>query len=129
MTKALVSEIDRCHRRQLRSLIGIRFPNRISNINLYQRCREEPLSATIEKARMQMLGHALRLSPDTPAQQAMSGYFTPQQRGYKGRPRSSLVGTLNQDLLSRGKLGLSSRSHLDDLSKFAADRNGWRQII
>ena len=59
MTKALASEIDRCHRRQLKSLIGIRFPNRISNIGLYQRCREEPLSATIEKARMRMLGHAL----------------------------------------------------------------------
>eukprot|EP00117_Sycon_ciliatum_P022723 scpid101661/ scgid19513/ len=111
MTKALASEIDRCHRRQLRSLIGIRFPNRISNINLYQRCREEPLSATIKKARMRMLGHALRLSPDTPgpAQQAMSGYFTPQQRGFKGRPRSSLVATLNQDLLSSRKPGLSSR--------------------
>ena len=29
MTKALASEMDRCHRRQLRSLIGIRFLNRI----------------------------------------------------------------------------------------------------
>ena len=91
LTKALASEIDRCHRRQLRSLIGIRFPNRISNIDLYQRCREEPLSATIEKARMRMVGHALRLSSDTPAQQAMSGYFTPQQRGFKGRPRKPAI--------------------------------------
>ena len=55
LTKALASEIDRCHRRQLRSLIGMRFPNRISNIDLYKCCREEPLSATIEKARMRSM--------------------------------------------------------------------------
>lgn len=50
MTKALEDRLDKCHRRQLRNLIGIKFPNRISDADLYEHCHEEPISATVEKA-------------------------------------------------------------------------------
>ena len=97
-----VAELEAFHRKQLRSVLGIFYPNIISNEDLYKTTKTERLGIEIIIARWKMLGHVLRMPNKTPAKQAMLWYFTDnkndQTKGFRGRPRSSLPILLNQDL-------------------------------
>ena len=75
--KGMHGRLDAFHRRQLRSLLGIRYPARVSNAALYKKCHSSPISETISRRRLTMLGYTLRLTEDTPTQQAMRLYFHP----------------------------------------------------
>ena len=78
--------LDSFHRQQLRTALHIKFPHVISNSDLYQRTNEIPLTLTILKNRWKLLGHILRLHPQTPAQQSMRHYFSPcQNSSFRGR--------------------------------------------
>ena len=52
-------KLNSFHRRQLRKVIGIQWPHKISNNKLYK-----PLSITITERRWRLLGHILRLPAD-----------------------------------------------------------------
>ena len=73
LNKNIEAKIDAFHRKPLKRVIGICYPNRISNKELYKRTNSIPLSVEIVGARWRMLGHILRRS-DTPAFQAMTFY-------------------------------------------------------
>ena len=62
LTKADLDRIDTYHRRHLRQIIGVHWPNRISNVALYHRCQCRPISESIVTARWRLFGHVLRLS-------------------------------------------------------------------
>ena len=70
----VLNKIDVFHRKHLRKIVGIRWPQRISNDELYKLCNTEPLSINITRLRWQLFGHILRLHPKTPAQIAMDYY-------------------------------------------------------
>ena len=67
-TKACMDRVDAFHRRQLRSLLGIRYLARISNVAWYKKCHSRSISEIISRCRLKMLGHTLRLTEDTPPQ-------------------------------------------------------------
>ena len=75
LTKAELDRLDMYHRRHLRQVIGIHWPNRISNAALYRRCRCHPISEDVKSARWRLFGHVLRMPLDAPAQQAIDYYF------------------------------------------------------
>ena len=50
-----------------------------------------------------MLGHVLRHSDKTPAVKAMKFYLERSEKGLRGRPRETIVTTLNKDI-TREKL-------------------------
>ena len=47
LTQADLDRIDTYHRRHLRQIIGVHWPNRISNVALYHRCQCRPISESI----------------------------------------------------------------------------------
>ena len=96
MTQKETKDLDAFHRQQLRQLIGKRYPNKISNQNLYKRCDERPISIDILKGRWTLLGHTLCRSDETPAVKAMKFYFEESEKRF--RPRESIVTTLNEDI-------------------------------
>ena len=61
------ARFDGFHRRQLRQVIGIRYPEKISSNALYERCECGPMSLSAVKARWGLFGHVMRLLHDTPA--------------------------------------------------------------
>ena len=65
-TRVQLDKIDAAHRRHLRRLLGIYYPEKISNPELYERTESKPISVTITGLRWTMLGHTLRLPEDTP---------------------------------------------------------------
>ena len=68
-------KVNSFHRQQLRWVIGIKWPHRISNKKLYKVTDTKPLSITITERRRKLLGHILRLPADYPARKAMRYYF------------------------------------------------------
>ena len=113
------------HRKQLRCLLHIEWPHKISNQRLYSRCGgAEALGKTIMRQRRKLFGHILRLHPEAPAQLAMVMYCS-QTGGKRGRPKT----TLPVLLLGEAKQLLKGKQlSLDNLRKLAADRKGWQQF-
>eukprot|EP00794_Sanderia_malayensis_P018489 gene18489-20338_t len=135
LTQKDTKGLDAFHRQQLRQLIGKRYPNKISNQNLYKRCEERPISIDILKGRWRLLGHILRLPDETPAIQAMKFYFERSEKGFRGRPHESIVTTLNKDITrSRSMNGnfeiqsLKTKEDFEHIRSKAQDRNDWRRI-
>ena len=84
------------HRRQLKKLIGIQWPHKISSIKLYKIIGTKPLSITISERRWKLLGHILRLPADCSARKTMRYYFEERTNNiFRGRRRTAIVSTLN----------------------------------
>ena len=145
LTTKNLESIDTLHRRQLRRTIGIKWPDKITNEDLYERCRTKPISDKIVEQRWQLFGHILRRDENIPAQVAMTEYFQCTSTKNVGRPPTSLPITLNQDLknLVRSGLNTSKKSEftiepkptkltetkdLELLRAVAQDRDIWKEF-
>lgn len=140
LTQTEQDELDAFHRRQLRKVLGIYHPRKISNEALYARCNTQALRHTIRGARWRMLGHVLRMNEQVPAKFAMKHYFDPSTNSYRGRPRTTLQVVLEKDLevganirADHPLLGipeqLRSREDLEQLERTAQTRPDWRRIV
>ena len=99
LTKVDEQQLDTFHRKQLKRVLKIKYPHKISTKNLYKWCKTEPISLEILKQRWQKFGHMIRLDKETPAYKSMLYYsdFTTKRR-FKGHPKTTLVTTLDQDI-------------------------------
>ena len=71
VSKTDEKKLDSFHRRQLRIVLGIRWPHKIKNTSLYKATKEIPLSVTITERRWKLLGHVMRLPAYFPSRKAM----------------------------------------------------------
>ena len=126
-TKGQMNKVDAFHRRQLRHLLGVRWPNKISNENLYKQTGSTALSGTIIDRRMRLLGHVLRHDRSAPGQKAMEAYFKPGKRP-RGRPRTSLPTCIASDLALLG-IRFKTERDLETLRALAADKGRWRKLV
>ena len=93
------------------------------------------LSLDILTARWKLFGHILRSNLDTPANIAMNNYFdNTNTTKFKGRPRTTLPTTLNQDI-KRTKLTqynteqLKTKGDLENLREIAIYRHEWLNFV
>ena len=142
LTQNQEERLNSFHRRQLRKTLGIKYPTKISNANLYKICNEIPISTTITRARWKLFGHILRRDTNIPAYQVMQFYFTskPSDKNFKGRARTTLPTTLARDLdrmyyksqptdhTYATHLRLRSTKDLELLRTTAQDRKKWFQL-
>jgi len=129
VSETVLQSLDAFHRRQLRSLLGLQWPQRTPNAVLYERCKMEPLSHTIKQSRWRLFGHILRLPQNTPAVLNMYGYFNVEMLPcWRGRPRINLPVVLLNDLKKSNQGTLTSSADLDRLRSVAADRARWREL-
>ena len=128
MTKTDENKINAFHRKQLRIILGIHYPTKISNKSLYNKCNETPISLQILEARWRLFGHILRRTPEIPANKAMNFYFSNQGPKQKGRPVTTLLITLNNDLkrITGNNILLTSYKDLENLREIATNRQEWR---
>ncbi len=124
---AVLKKLDTFHRRQLRSIVGVKWPNRISNEALYKKTGSCSITEDLVKSRMRLLGHVLRLERDAPAQKAMDFYFKKGTRS-RGRPKMMLPTRLDKDLAKVGKR-LKNTKNLQELKELAADKKRWKELI
>ena len=97
----------------------------------------------MRKARLKLFGHILRRDLSIP-NMAMKFYFEDStNKGYRGRPRTTLPVVLNQDLdnyyqhtephhsdhnYTRG-LKINNTEDLENMRKLAEDRKNWKKFI
>ena len=126
LTETDENKLDSFHRRQLRRVLGIHYPTKISNTSLYNKCNESPLSVQILESRWRLFGHILRRDTEIPANKAMLFYFSEPGKRSRGRPITTLPVTLNNDLRRYQKdFSLTSNADLENLREVAQNRNEW----
>ena len=101
LTKSDTDSLNVFHRKQLKQILEITWPHKITNDRLYQLTNTRPISYDITEARWKLFGHVIRLANATPAQQSMEYYFQnyDKNKKFSGRPRETLVTTLNKDII------------------------------
>ena len=75
MAQTELNKLDAFHRKQLRKVLNIYYPTKISNKTLYKKCNKKPLSTHILESRWRLFGHILRRNEEIPANKAMQLCF------------------------------------------------------
>ena len=138
LTKDDEKNLNSFHRRQLRQVIGVLYPHKIRNAELYKVTRSRPLTIDITRARWKMFGHALRLNENTPARKAMKWFFQVPVgvKKFRGRKRATIVTTLNRDIQRTQQNNrnfilpcLNSELDLRNIRVKALNRKHWQGIV
>ena len=132
LTTTMEKRLDSFHRKLLRISLNYIYPKTISNEKLYTLTKEVPISSKIKKRRLSLLGHILRLHPETPVQKALEHYLTPLPRPV-GRPPLTWIALITKDLENISQhhqinTPLTKES-LAQLKHIAEDRSLWRREI
>ena len=137
--QAVFDKLDRCHRKQLRTILNIHWPSKISNINLYKRCNCTSLSARAKKSRFSMLGHILRMPENSPAMLSLAYTVNVFENetiaGRAGRHQFSLIKLLKDDIrqlnifIDNVNINLNSSQNVAILRELASDRPCWNSIF
>ena len=115
-------KIDAFHRRQLRYALGIHYPKKISNENLYKLTKVVPWSQTIQQRRLYLLGHICRAPEETPAHQAFIEALKQTKRKCGGQKLTWLA-LVKKDL---DKIGIKADDNMQNIIKIASDRDVWK---
>ena len=121
------------HRRLLRIAINVRYPKIIKSKKLYTLTKQKPVSQNIQKRRLALLGHILRLHPDTPAQKAIDFYITKDKRPV-GRPPATWLELIAKDLeetlkIYKIKSPINNKQSMTRIRALASDKVLWREEI
>ncbi len=108
--------INRC----LRRLLGIYWPDTITNASLWTSTKQEPVEIQIRRRKWRWIGHTLRRNNKSIAKQALN--WNPQGKRGRGRPKNTWRRCTEQEMKA---MGLSWKQE----EKRAQDRRGWRVLI
>lgn len=97
LTGKLEKDIDIFQRKGLRSIMNIRWPDKISNEDLYEKTNQRPWSEIIRQRRLSWFGHLLRLPSDTPAKQALYESVRKVKKP-PGRPQLTWIALMKKEL-------------------------------
>ena len=119
-TKELESKLQVFVNTCLRQILRIRWPEKISNEDLWQRTKQEPITQTIKTRKWRWIGHTLRRGPGNIAKQALD--WTPQGKRRVGRPTTTWRRTLEKELKG-------GRMSWGEAKRKAQNRLEWRRVV
>ena len=123
--KESLNNLDVVHRRHLKEILKIKWQSKITDENLYNITRTEPLSKRVEKSRLNMIGKVFRQSELNPARSALvfahNLISSKETRGRRERHRKDLYDTIKEDLEKRK---LNFNTVIDE----AKDPQNWKNI-
>ena len=129
LTKTEEEKLNAFHRKQLKKILNIKYPTKITNKSLYKVCKDKPISITITEACWKLFGHILRRDKDIPANNATRAYFIKETTRFVGHPKTTLPIVLKRDLASIDHpIQLSSAKDLDNITALAQNRANWRAL-
>lgn len=146
-TRVELDKLDAAHRRHLRRILGVFYPEHITNEETYRRTEARPISIDVVEKRWTLLGHTLRLAKDTTGNKVITQYFQNKIAGAneerkltrRGRVLTTLPRLLQRDL--REKLTVHERRthfniddlengrHIEILRRTAVNRSKWRRGV
>jgi hypothetical protein len=104
----------------LRKILKIRWPERISKDELWQRTKQQPVEDDILQRRWRWIGHTLRKPAPNITRQALT--WNPQGKRKRGRPRNTWRRDLDADVKQMGKTW-------GQLERLAQNRDAWRELV
>ncbi|VDO56473.1 unnamed protein product [Schistosoma margrebowiei] len=119
-TKAIIQKIQAFINSCLRKILRIRWPDTISNNQLWERTNRIPAEEEIRKKRLKWIGPILRKEPNCVTRRALT--WNPQGRRRRGRPKNTLWLDTENDMRKLNKNWM-------ELEKKAQDRVDWRVLI
>lgn len=120
MTKDIAKKLDTFHRKCLRKILGIFWPNTISNERLYRVTSTSLISLEIKKRRWKWIGHLLRRPADHIGRIALR--WTPDGSRKRGRPKETWRRTVQNEMKGQGW----TWSYLE---RQAQDRSQWFSLV
>jgi hypothetical protein len=93
--KTLEAKINASHRRQLRTVVNIRYPKLINNTNLYGLTNLHEISKVITKRRNATLGHAFRR--ENAASDVLSSIIALDKTTKRQRGRRNIIKTIEAE--------------------------------
>lgn len=94
-----LEKLNTFHRKHLRIILGIFYPQHINNTKLYEITKTIPITNTVHKLRLQYLGKVLRQPDNIPTKETLILYYelNNQCKKYKGITKSSIISRINMD--------------------------------
>jgi hypothetical protein len=119
-TKATTKKVQTFVNSCLRKILGIKWPEIISNKDLLQQTQQLPIEDEIRRRKRGWIGHTLRKPATNITRQALK--WNPQGKRKRGRPRNTWRRDLAAEIKMMGKTW-------NQLEAAAQDRGGWRAIV
>ncbi|KAI5752991.1 hypothetical protein M8J77_022506 [Diaphorina citri] len=119
VTKALTGTLQTFINSCLRRILNIRWPEKITNIELWRRCNEEKIEDVIRDRKYGWIGHTLRRK-DTISKEALD--WNPQGRRGAGRPKTTWRRTIEKEITAAGK-------SWGEVKGLAQNRVRWRSFV
>jgi hypothetical protein len=130
-----MDKLDACHRRQLRRILNLFYPNTIHNKQLYNKTNSAPVSLIALEQRWKLFGHILRSDSETPANIIMKKYYQLQTYQQSGRPRLTLPTVLDNDVKYLPPSATHRGFRLNNINWYnhykilASNRNQWQEFV
>jgi len=121
LSKADTRKIDALDQWCLRSILDIRWYHRISNREVRHMTEQPPLMAIIQKRRLMLFGHLVRMD-ETADARILTGVHQSDWSRPVGRPYSSWMATLKSDLSLHNLT-------FEDATELALDKSLWRLLV
>jgi len=127
LLKADVNRLQAFHMHSLRRLLGIRWFDHITNLEVKDRTSLEDIEPRVRRRRFALFGHVARMQPGVPAHDALwtaigarcGSAPGPGWKRPRGRPRTTWAEQLSRDLDGMG---------LWEVWYLAMDREKWREL-
>jgi len=120
MTKTISHKLEVFQNRCIRRILGIFWPNTISNEELHKRTAVEPITTAIRRRRWKWIGHVLRMSAGAIPKVALT--WTPEGKRKRGRPKETWRRSIEKEIKNNGYTWGS-------LQKIAKDRQQWKSLV
>lgn len=126
-TDAQLECLNSAQRKHVRIMMGIFYPKKISNHEIYERTKITPLSITVHNMRLKLFGHILRGDNGAPAYKVMEQYFqTTENKSAKRHVH--LPHILHSDLaLAHNRF--KDSTDLKRLREQASNRELWKELV
>ena len=119
-SKATLHRLQTFINRCLRRIVGVHWPDTISNADLYERTNQVPVETEMKRRKWRWIGHTLRQPRTNLARHSLR--WNPQGKRSQGRPRTTWRRELEAEM-KREKKGWK------DLEMLAGDRLELRVFV
>ena len=105
----------------LRRILNIRWPEKISNKELWQKTNQPPVEEELKRRKWRWIGHTLRKPKHNITRQALQ--WNPQGKRGRGRPP---INTWRRDFIAEMEI---EGNRWQDLERKAQNRTRWRTVV
>ena len=116
-----LKQLEKFHQRALRSILGIKWQDKVTNVEVLERANSVSIEVTLLKSRLRWSGHVIRMDDDRIPKQLLFGELAQGHRN-RGRPCKRFKDTLKDNLKWCGVKPT-------ELVRTAQDRLQWRALI